>query len=367
MELTYDPEEMLRAKGIDFKRNARGLSFCCFMNPEHQDNNPSAFIYFNTGKYVCFACGFTASNAFMARSLGFSKGKQDRSLESKVLSAWKQIDEVREAVGAETFMPAGFHKLREEYLPLNMTTEIIDRFNIGLCDHGFDQLPLDYPKLCGKCPHRNMIWDSTCHFAQGRYMVPITSEGKNYAVESRLVNKEIQGKKVLYPKDARISETIFNYDRLDRSKPLYVVEGIKGALKVFRYIDQNVTALFSNIVKGRQGKLLAEFKRIILIPDIGPSGEKTVEMVSEIETSTVEIARLPVVSKCRDCGTLHPEKYSGFTCSCGSRDTTYLDVFDFDVDVVKKSIENRESRILADFKKRLNTGRPSLEELNAVS
>lgn len=76
-----DPEAILKKLGIEsFERSGR-LAFCC---PFHDDNDPSAGFYRDTGLAHCFSCEYTLDAIqFYAKFHGQKRGDAIRDLEKQ--------------------------------------------------------------------------------------------------------------------------------------------------------------------------------------------------------------------------------------------------------------------------------------------
>lgn len=158
-------------------------------------------------------------------------------------------------------------------------------------------------------------------------MIPINHLGSLYSIESRDITKRAS-RKILYPNNSRTSETIFDYDRLDQSQPLYVFEGIKNALRA-RKVVGNTTAIFSNLLKGRQPDLLREFSSVVVVPDYGEAG---VSMIRSFVKNEIPISVVypDGVLLCGDCHNIFEgDKELDICPVCASDNINYVDAFDW--------------------------------------
>jgi len=97
-------------------------------------------------------------------------------------------------------------------------------------------------------------------------------------------------KKVLYPSNSMIHETLFNIDNLNYNEDLYISEGIGSIPKIFNNITTNVTCTFGSEITEKQIELLNRFKnRKIIIPD---NDQASLIM---IESLNVQIKNLYVI------------------------------------------------------------------------
>lgn len=90
-----------------------------------------------------------------------------------------------------------------------------------------------------------------------------------YKNDSNFKDSYLDKPKVLYPKNGRIvKDIIFNYDRLDKDKDLYIFEGVTSTAKKFNE-SKNVTCTFGSVVSNKQIELLRQFNnnKIVVIDE----------------------------------------------------------------------------------------------------
>ena len=107
--------------------------------------------------------------------------------------------------------------------------------------------------------------------------MPLVKDRVIQTYEGRAIDKTLKPK-VLYPKGSRM-EFIFNYDNLDRNKPLYVVEGLMDVPPIWANISKNVTCTFGSNIRLKQLLQLGSFKELVLIPDMDIPGLKMVQKI----------------------------------------------------------------------------------------
>jgi len=81
---------------------------------------------------------------------------------------------------------------------------------------------------------------------------------------------ESKYRKVIYPKGSKQGQTLFNYNKLDKTKRLYLTEGLIDVLSLKTnnfFASENVSCTFGTQVSERQLHLLKKFPEIIYIPD----------------------------------------------------------------------------------------------------
>ena len=123
-----------------------------------------------------------------------------------------------------------------------------------------------------------------------RVLIPVVYNNRLINVEARDFTKRSK-KKVLYPRGG-ISDTLFNYDRLDFNKPVYCVEGIFDLPKLFELGERNITCSFGAALGNKQKQLLCNIKNLVWIPDNDEAGLMILEKLDEIMNEEWSIAFL---------------------------------------------------------------------------
>lgn len=326
--------KVLVSSGIPFREASNRFIIRC-INPRHPDKaGKDMSIYKDSAWVYCFSCQTSMSLKTFAKEVG----REDLKID--IHPTEKKNFVVRDFEGFS--FPSGFKKFNHGLEELEVSPEMSDLLEIGYCSYGLDGL-VDLKK-CSNCSYKSWISGkkSICEFAFGRAMFPIIMENKILAIESRDLTR-LASNKVLYPKGSKVSYAIYNYSNLDRDRALYVVEGIKSAMKIYRHFDTNVTAIFSNRLKGNQRALLEEFKHIIAIPDVGRAGEQTIEDLEDLCINRLEVVKIPEILLCKDCGKRMRKRGSDTCSECGKNNLSFCDIFDFSVKKIKEFIDNRET------------------------
>lgn len=110
-------------------------------------------------------------------------------------------------------------------------------------------------------------------YFKSRVLIPVFEKEKLISLEGRSVDSRIKPK-VLYPSNS-LTQTLMDIDSLDKTKPLYVVEGLTD-LMVLRTdpFFKNSTSVFGASIGERQIALLDEFEEIIWLPNNDEAGER---------------------------------------------------------------------------------------------
>ncbi len=124
-----------------------------------------------------------------------------------------------------------------------------------------------------------------------RIFIPVFYKNRLINIEARDFTRRSK-KKVLYPAGG-ISDTLFNYDRLDFTKPVYCTEGIFDLPGLFNLGERNLTCIFGVALGKLQSKLLSEIPHLVYLPDNDDSGTEMLKKLDEIMNHEWEIAFVP--------------------------------------------------------------------------
>lgn len=267
-----DIRSILIQMGIQFQDKGTYLKASC-PNPAHEDKHPSWRIktsppYF----HHCFSCGFGGNIYSLKRKLGMSqislppmsdslfygttRRDQDKPVDSKMSISGYPVDPFE----------------KEESILYCRRKSISNKFA--------DRYGVKYSPL-------TRINETV--FSR-RLCIPIFEDNKMINIEGRSVIGSTP--KVLYPKRSR-RNTLFDIDNLDRSKTLYVTEGITHLPKLFELGYRNITSTLGAIITPRQLGLLSEFKDIVIIPDKDEAGEKLVAQIDKGYPHEFRVVLLP--------------------------------------------------------------------------
>ena len=188
---------------------------------KHRDKNPSWVIYKNTGIHKCFSCGFQGNIEHLIQYL-----------------TGKSILEYLNIPEQESFL---FKKILETALSSTFPRVIPEELKIkGIFKSVYDH-PQAIKYLYSRGATEQFIQNFNIQYADyvyindtlynNRIVIPIYQKNKLINVEGRALSK-LNIPKVLYCKGGS-SDTLFNIDNLDFSKPLYLVEGIMDIVKIY--------------------------------------------------------------------------------------------------------------------------------------
>jgi len=113
-----------------------------------------------------------------------------------------------------------------------------------------------------------------------RLIIPVEEGGKLLSVEGRDLTGSAEPK-VLYPRKSSVN-TLYQLDRLDTQKTLYVVEGLMDLALLRAHPEfKNSTSVFGASITRRQLHLLNRFDHVVLIPDNDDAGNRSIEKLKE--------------------------------------------------------------------------------------
>lgn len=268
-------EELLTSQNISYSDHGHYLKIHC-INPAHEDKNPSMTILKENGYARCWTCGARYSYAkFVYALTGESpfQTTQDKysfrfnnSLVTvssrKTFKAKKRVFEMN----GQLRNPLVNKEVMNFLNSIDIDKKTIEDFDIKYMLSGGMSFVMG-----GK---KTPIYNRVC--------IPLYENQKLVNYECRDFTG--QGKpKVLYPKGGK-SSILFNYDNLDFSKPLFIVEGIKSALRIYKHFTYNVTATLGASISNEQIQMINEMKYPVVFPDNDKAGY---QMLEQIEKNTI--------------------------------------------------------------------------------
>lgn len=261
--------------------------------PFHEDKTPSMFVHVEKGVYNCFSCGSKGTIASLYRDITGNSLYKDLNISTDEFSRF--ITHTAYAPEAEDYSKLDREISITIQSPVISVRESVDAVRY-LRRRG---IPFDVADSMQMAYMESGRINGTVY--RKRLLIPIYDNGKLISVEGRDVIGN-QPTKVLYPKDSSVS-TLYDFDKLDLEKPIYVVEGLVdlAVLRSDSYFA-NSTAIFGAQVTRRQLWLLNQCSRIILIPDNDKAGRGTTKKLSEELDRPFEILDVPKLQDIKDVG-----------------------------------------------------------------
>lgn len=280
--MTLDALGILRLRPKSaYNQNTEEMAFHC---PFHKDDTPSMFINLKKGLYNCFSCSQKGSIEGLYKSLTGGNLRKDLGYQTdRFISyarptdvyTWKEeienkTDSVYVNYDPTDFMPALANEECRKYIQeRGISTKVATKLNFMYTE-------------------KTRINTTTF---RDRLVIPIYEKGHLISMEGRRIHQSDEVK-VLYPKNCSVN-SLFDIDNLDRSKPLYVCEGLMD-LCVLRSsgLFPNSTSIFGANLTARQASLLKEFQ-VIYIPDLDVAGGKTMMQLTRVEDADISYLLLP--------------------------------------------------------------------------
>lgn len=290
-EITREAMKRLQIKSSWREANWSGDVPCSC--PFHEDKNPSMFIHIEKGVYNCFSCGSKGTIASLYRDLTGNSLYKDLNIPT---------DEFSRFATHTAYAPEveDYSKLDREISitiqsPVVSVRESADAVRYlrrrGITFDVADSMQMAYMES-GRI-------NGTVY--RKRLLIPIYDNGNLISIEGRDVTGN-QSTKVLYPKDSSVN-TLYDLDKLDSEKPIYVVEGLLdlAVLRTDLYFA-NSTAIFGAQVTRRQMWLLNQYNHVVLIPDNDKAGRNTTRKLIEELDRPFEILDVPRLQDIKDIG-----------------------------------------------------------------
>ncbi len=137
-----------------------------------------------------------------------------------------------------------------------------------------------------------------------RLCIPIYEGGRLLSIEGRALDIK-NTLKVMYPKGSTVS-TLFEYEKLDKDKPLWIVEGLMDLAFLRRdpYFV-NSSCIFGANITPRQKHLLKKFKEVFYIRENDAAGDgcvKELQSISGISKGFLKLPNMLSNTKIKDVG-----------------------------------------------------------------
>jgi len=272
----------LRTKSKISATSKKAQIYC----PFHEDKEPSLFLNMDKGIFHCFSCRrkgtinalckeLTGTNIYKFLDVKYDEFNEfSKKYEEKVVD-FDKLPEIRivESDNGESRLGGVIYSRK------------INRF---MRQRGLNR---DILKEMKMFTLENLITFNGTRF-QNRICIPIYEGGRLLSVEGRALDNETFPK-VMYPKGSSVS-TIFEYDKLDRTRTLWVVEGLMD-LALLRQDDffKNSSCLFGANITSRQKHLLKKFSSVVYIKENDNAGNECVKDLASIPGIEKGYLKLP--------------------------------------------------------------------------
>lgn len=257
--------ELLDKHGIHYEDKGDEV-MCLCLNPNHDDKRLGSFYINKKKKFAyCFSCGFKANIYKLNKILG--EDIQDAKFRTyKFTKSLRPVDKAQDKkkrVKKITYpKPVIIGKLLEPF----DNPDIMSFLNkIGIYDRKFIEdygiKYTEYSEMIADDLYGNPDVDYTK--MRERICIPIHHNGKLINIECRTYTGGTP--KVKYIKGCSM-QTLFNYENIDRTKPVVLTESIKNLCKIWN-VYPNVIAMFHAIPSENQLRMLNKINSIIFFAD----------------------------------------------------------------------------------------------------
>lgn len=269
---------LLKGKAI----NGIGLTSC----PFHEDKHPSFSVNYKRGQFNCFSCQkhgtirglyYQITGHGINRDLGIKSSVNTNTL-FKINDAPVSFEETPKTsvyFEGKTVEAANDPDCRAYLEKRGIDLQVAKDMKMRYAYSGYTK------------DKSNMNDKDEWIYVKNRLLTPVYENGKLLSLEMRdILGKEkfeetreekqlgedVAYKKVLYPKKSS-TNTLFQLDHLDKTKPLFFLEGLMdlGVLRADPYFA-NSTSVFGASIGQRQQYLLKKFPELIYIADHDKAG-----------------------------------------------------------------------------------------------
>lgn len=262
-----DVNELLDKHNISYVDKGDKI-LCLCLNPSHNDRHIGSFSIDKRKRLAhCFSCGFSA-NIYTLNSV---LGEDCRNRKFEGYKFTKSLRPKEEDAKVEYPSPKVIGRLLDPF----SNKEVMEYLNsIGIISedfiHKFGIKYTMYSEMIAENLYGN-INESYTRMRE-RICIPITHEGKKINMECRTFIDEIP--KVKYVRGCSM-QTLFNFENIDKSKPVVLTESVKNLCKIWN-VYPNVVAMFHAIPTKIQMEMLNQCDNLIFFADndAGSFGEK---------------------------------------------------------------------------------------------
>lgn len=307
-DMTQISVEILSRLGVKFNVSKDQQMIKC-INDGHNDHHASMSVSLSKGLCNCFACGYSnrLTNVYYEKTGSSIYKDLGLNRPTRIL---------------------GFRRSIPDYVTFEKLPDTDFTFDGELCSVRDSEKALKWAESRGFsasfCEVNNIRFSSKfktfqtsdpnnkdeMSFFHDCVVIPIFEKHKLISFEARdtlgkdawkkrLIEKGIKDideksyRKVLYPKHSSIN-TLFQYEQLDTSKPLYITEGLMDmlSLRTDRHFE-NSSCMFHCNPTERQIYLLKKFKEVIYVVDNDIPGWKACLKLMEAIPGKVSFLRPP--------------------------------------------------------------------------
>jgi hypothetical protein len=249
-----DVIELLDSNNIEYIYKGENVCVRC-LNPLHNDSNPSMSIRIQDGLFNCWSCGYKG-NLYKLNLL--IEGKVDRNYNFNIPIRNKKVYKKTEPLFSS---PKVFGNLLS---PFDNNKVLDFLHSIGFLDEFIELKDIKYTTYSEMvAEHLSLDSDIFPTRMNDRICIPIYRNGKLINYECRSFGNSLP--KVKYVKGCNV-DTLYNWENIDKTKPIIVTESIKNLAKIWQ-VNKNVVSLFHAIPTKSQMELLNQCDNVILFLD----------------------------------------------------------------------------------------------------
>jgi len=355
-------EEICKRLGIRIShlRNGKGNTNC----PFHEDKSPSFSIDLNQGICHCFSCLYSST----LKGLYYEKTghgiMRDLGIQPTGTSLFNPTKRIIDPVSFEDLPDTGVY-IEGNIIPIEASQNAIEYLKRrGISLNIAKEMKMKFVINGITKDESNLNNKENWEYITNRILTPVYEKGKILSYELRDImgekyfrdelkrkgidDSEIKYKKVLYPKHSS-TNTLFQLDHLDFSKPLYFLEGLMdlGVLRSDSYF-KNSTSVFGASIGQRQQYFLKKFPELIYIADHDKAGLISIQRLKEQIGIPFKYIFAP--RGCKDIGDI-PQKLGITVEECRNRKWLATMKNSDDFDIIKEAensefVDNKDLNIL---------------------
>ena len=302
-------EILMRLGAIKAKPTKNQIMIKC-LNPSHIDHHASMSVSLSKGVCNCFACGYAKSLSSVYYEKTGTSIYKDLNIENPTghlsfahrfkpnLASYEDIPNI------DFTFDGSLTSIRDSESALKWASS--RGFTPMFCDNNDIKFSSSFSTYQTSDPTNK----EEMSFFYNCVVIPIFEKNRLISFEARdtmgkeawkqrMIKKGITNfdeksyKKVLYPKHSSIN-TLFQYEKLDTNKPLYITEGLMDMFSLrTSEVFKNSSCLFHCNPTERQIYLLKKFPKIIYIVDNDIPGWRACLKLLEAIPGKVEFLRPP--------------------------------------------------------------------------
>jgi len=277
--------QLLDSLGIKRASSPQGgwIKIIC-PSPMHNDNSlGSCGVNLETGAISCFSCNYKGHiNNLSPTTLDLENETYTISKTKQKQQDYKPIKDLEYSFTYIALQDRSYYLDQRK-----ISQKFINKFKIQHCLSGFYKdymiIPIvDLEKGIEEFEARKLFeYEKLKEFYNSSSTLSRLKATFNLAKFPKYENDVIdylQRPKVLYMKNSRVKETLWNIDNLDYNKELYLTEGFGSIPVIYDSVSENVSCLFGTKLllddDLEEGQIiyLRKFSKIILIPDNDEAG-----------------------------------------------------------------------------------------------